>query len=196
MTDYYEHSVTKDTMIPYSFECENCMKNSGNLQAHIVGEKATYNSISKKISDARTDKLAEEAYKNLVVKVKKIYKDATEKEIYWTEFIDECPYCHNSQSWGVSGLKRERFYVPIILLGVGIIAFIMALIMHYVSDPVEISLPVAFGILGAFVVFAIVSLMWNTIKINKKVKATSANGTKNIPHIDWSVVKELLNEET
>lgn len=193
---YYKHTRVKDTWIPYNFQCENCMKNSGNLNAHIIGGEATHNSNFREISDDRANKLEEQAHKYLVAKVKEVYKDATEKDIYCTEFVDECPHCHKSQSWGVSGLKKKRFDTPIVIFGVGIVFFVIALIAHYLSSSTDIPLPIAFGVLGISFVGAVISLIWNTIKINMKIKETSANGTKNVPNIDWSRVQELLNEET
>lgn len=187
---YYKHTRVRETRIPYSFECENCKQNSGNLQAHIVGAEAIHNSNFREISDDRAEKLEKQAYKNLAVKVKKAYKDAAEKGIYWTEFKDECPHCHKSQSWGVSGLKKNRFDTPLVIFGVGIMLFIVLLIGHYVT------LPIAFGILGASFVCAVISFIWNTIKINRRAKETSASGTKNLPNIDWNRVQELLNAET
>ena len=191
---YYKHKRVQDTKVPYNFQCENCMKSSGDLQAHIIGEEAIYNSNFKTISDDRANKLEEQAYKNLVSKVKEAHKDATEKEIYWTEFKDECPHCHKSQSWAVSGLKKKKFDTPIVVFLVGIIIFIIALVSHYYYAPEGVPLPIAFGILGVSTVCAIVTLIWNTLKINMKIKETSNNGTTNIPNIDWNKVQELLNE--
>ena len=80
-------------------------------------------------------------------------------------------------------------------MGVGVIMFIVGLILHFLSDTTDVPLPIVFGVLGVAVVCAIVSFIWNTIKINMKIKATSANGRKNVPNIDWSKVQGLLNEE-
>ena len=192
---YYKHSRVKDTRIPYSFECESCKQNSGNLQAHIVGAEAVHNSNFREISDDRAEKLEKQAYNFLVVKVKEVYKDATEKGIYCTEFKDECPHCHKSQSWGVSGLKKNRFDTPITILCVGAIMFIVGLVLHFLSDTTDVPLPIVFGVLGVAVICAIISFIWNTIKINMKIKATSASGTKNVPNIDWGKVQGLLNEQ-
>lgn len=192
---YFEHRRSKDTWVPYNFQCENCMKNSGNLQAHIIGDEATCNSNNGQLNAAREEQLEKRAYTNLVLKVKEAYKDATEKDIYCTEFIDECPYCHKSQSWGVSGLKKKRFDTPIVIVLVGIILFAVTLALHYLADSMDVPLPVAFGLLGASVVVALISLTWNTIKINMKIKETSTNATKNVPNIDWSKVQEILNEK-
>lgn len=193
---YFEHRRSKDTWVPYNFQCENCMKNSGNLQAHIIGDEATCNSNNGQLNAAREEQLEKRAYTNLVLKVKEAYKDATEKDIYCTEFIDECPYCHKSQSWGVSGLKKKRFDTPIVIFGVGIVFFVVALVAHYLSDSMDIPLPIAFGILGVGFAGAVISFIWNTIKISKKIKETSANGERHVPDIDWSKVQGLLNEQT
>lgn len=191
---YYKHTRTENTNIPYNFQCENCMKNSGDLQALVVGE-ATCNSNFKTLSEDKSNKLKAEAHKYLVKRVKEVYKDATEKEIYCTEFKDECPHCHKSQSWAISGLKKERFDMPIGILIVGVIIFIVALIGHYCSTSQDVPLSIAFGVLGVAVACAIIAFIWNTIKINKKIKETSANGTNNIPNIDWNKVQDLLDEE-
>ena len=92
-------------------------------------------------------------------------------------------------------MKKKRFDTPIVIFLVGIIIFIIALVSHYYYAPNGVPLPIAFGILGVFAVCAIVTLIWNTIRINMKIKATSNNGTQNIPNIDWNKVQELLNEE-
>lgn len=192
---YYKHTRVKETRIPYNFKCESCKQNSGNLQAHIVGAEAIHNSNFREISDDRAEKLERQAYKNLVAKVKEVHKDVTDKGIYCTEFNDECPHCHKSQSWGVSGLKKKRFDTPTTIFGVGIIMFFIGLFLHYFSDSTDVPLPIVFGILGVAAVGAIISFIWNTIKINMKIKETSANGTQNVPNIDWNKVQDLLNEE-
>jgi len=171
------------------------MKNSGDLQAHIIGAEAVYNSNFKTINDDRANKLEKEAYENLAKKVKEAYKDATEKEIYSTEFKDECPHCHKPQSWGVSGLKKKRFDTPIVIFILGIIFFVIALIAYYFTDIEYLTLPIVFGILGVAAVCSIIVFIWNTLKIKKKIKETSANGTQNTPVIDWNTVQELLSEK-
>lgn len=192
---YYKHKRVEDTYIPYNFQCESCMKNSGNLKAHIVGDEATYNSNFPNISDTVIDNLEKQAHTNLVAKVKEAYNDATEKDIYCTEFKDECPHCHKPQTWGVSGLKKKRFDTPIVVFLVGVIFFLIALAGHFFSDLEYMTIPLAFGILGVGFVAAIAVLIWNTIKINIKIKETSASGTKNLPNIDWNKIQDLLNEE-
>lgn len=170
------------------------MKNSGELKAHIVGDTATYNSNFKLLSPEKEVKLQEEAHKNLVRKVKEIHKDAKEKDIYSTEFKDECPHCHKSQSWAVSGLKKKRFDTPIAIFRVGVIIFIIGLIGYFSGQIENLTLPMTFAILGVAFVCAAISFVWNTIKINKKIKETSTSGTKNILNIDWSEVEDLLDE--
>lgn len=192
---YFKHKSVDDVFIPYDFQCESCMKKSGDLKAHIVGDEAIYTSNYSSISDDKANKLQEEAHKNLVRKLKEVYKDVKEKEIYCTEFKDECPHCHKSQSWGVSGLKKKRFDTPIVILILGVIFFVIALIGHFASTTTEISLSVAFGCLGVGVLAAAVSLIWNTIKINQKLKEVSSNGAKYVPNINWDKVKKLIDEE-
>ena len=191
---YYEHKRVKDTWVPYSFQCESCGKDINNLNAHIIGQEATRSSNFRELNEAQAKQLEERAHQYLVSEVKEAYKDATEKNIYSTAFVDECPYCHKSQSWGVSGLKKKRFDTPIVVFGVGLVFFVIALVLHYLDDSTNIPLGVAFGILGVGFVGAIISLIWNTIKISMKMKETSTNGVRNVPNIDWSKVQGLLNE--
>lgn len=192
---YYKHKRVQSIQVPYSFQCENCKQSSGVLQANIAGEEATLNSNFKTLSDEKSAKLERQAHQNLVNKLKEAHKDAAEKGIYSTEFKDECPHCHKPQSWAVSGLKKKRFDTPIVIFLVGVVIFVVALIAHYLSDTRDVPLSIAFVILGAGAVCAVISLIWNSIKINKKIKATSANGTQNVPDIEWNAVQDLLNEE-
>lgn len=192
---YYKHTRVQHTDIPYSFKCESCAKDSGALKAHIVGQEAVYNSNFKTIDDERAKRLEEEAHKNLVKKVNSIHNDVTNKNIYSTDFSDKCPHCEKSQSWGVSGLKKERFNTPIAIFLLGLIVFIIALIGHYYDESMDyLTLPVVFGIFGVFIAAALIVLAYNCIKISKKSKATSANGAQNIPKIEWDKVQSLLNE--
>lgn len=192
---YYKHKRVEDIDILYNFKCESCTKNSGDLKAHIVGPEAIYTSNFSTISDEREEKLEKDAHKNLVKKVKEVYKDVIEKEIYCTEFKDECPHCHKLQSWGVSGLKKNKFDTPKIILILGILMAIVALIGHYCSTTQEIPLSITFWILGGTVVAAVLSFLWNTIKINKRIKEVSKNETRNTPNIDWSNIEKMLDEE-
>lgn len=192
---YYKHTRVQHADIPYSFKCENCAKDSGPLKAHIVGQEAVYNSNFKTIDDERAKRLEEEAHKNLVKKVNNIHNDVTNKNIYSTDFNDKCPHCEKPQSWGVSGLKKERFNTPIVIFLLGLIVFIIALIGHYYDESMDyLTLPVVFGIFGVFIAAALIVLAYNCIKISKKSKATSVNGAQNIPKIEWNKVQSLLNE--
>ena len=44
MGSYYKHTRTESAKVPYSFRCEQCMKDSGTRQATIVGNEAIHNS--------------------------------------------------------------------------------------------------------------------------------------------------------
>ncbi len=191
---YYKHTRVEDVNVPYNFQCENCMKNSGDLQAHLVGSEATYNSNFKTISDERDQALKKQAHKNLVKKVKEAYKDA-ENEIYCTEFRDECPHCHKVQSWGVSGLKKQRFDTPKAILILGLLVTGVALLGHYFSTSQDVPLSIAYGALGITVAGTILSFLWNVIKISRKRRSARANGARNKPNISWNKVQDLLSEE-
>lgn len=193
---YYKHKRVESADIPYSFKCESCMKDSGELKAHVVGSEAIYNSNFKTINDDRARKLEQEAHENLVKAVKKVHQNAVEKEIYCTEFKDKCPHCDQPQSWGVSGLKNDRFNTPIVILILGALIAGIAVIGHFydTKNADLFTWPVVFGIVGVTVVAAAASFAWNMFKISQKTKATSQNGARNTPKIEWQKVQKLLDE--
>jgi hypothetical protein len=194
MGTYYRHTRSEKREVLYSFQCEHCGKNSGTLTAVIVGPEATDNSNFKSLSPEREEKLCSRAHVNLVEKVKEVHKDATEKNIFSTEFRDQCPYCSQPQSWAVSGLKKKMFENPIVCLGVGTVFGVIAVLGHYFTDMEYMTLPLAAGIFALGVAAAAVCLVWNIVKISTKSKKT-ATGVRNIPVIDWSTVGNLLNEQ-
>lgn len=192
---YYKHTRTQHADIPYSFKCESCGKDSGKLTARISGGEAVYNSNFKTINDDRAKKLEDEAHAKLVAEVKNVHDDVINKDIYSTNFKDKCPHCEKPQSWGVSGLKKERFNTPLVIFILGLIISGIALIGHYYDDSMEyLTLPVVFGIFGIFTAAAIIVLVVNSIKISQKIKATSASGVQNLPKIEWDKIQSLLNE--
>lgn len=93
MGTYYKHKKKESVDVPYSFRCEQCMKDSGTLKATISGMEAEMNSNFKSLNDKNQKKLDEIAHKYLVREVKEVYQNATEKQIYAKAFKDECPYC-------------------------------------------------------------------------------------------------------
>lgn len=193
MGTYYQHTRSEKAEVPYSFQCEHCGKNSGSLRAVITGPEATDNSNFKTLNEEREEKLCKRAHENLVREIKDIYKDAVEKNIFSTDFHDQCPHCSQPQSWAVSGLKKKMFENPIVCLGVGGIIALIAVAAHYFTDMEYVTLPLAAGIFGAGAAAAVVCLVWNVVKINVKSKKT-ASGARNLPVIDWSAVKGLLDE--
>ncbi|MEY8322709.1 hypothetical protein AALB47_02185 [Lachnospiraceae bacterium 54-11] len=107
MSSYYRHHKRESIDVPYSFRCEQCMQDSGPLNATISGMQAEVNSNFKNLNEKNQKKLDEMAHRNLVNEVKEAYQKATEKQIYVKAFKDECPHCHKPQSWAVSGAKDE-----------------------------------------------------------------------------------------
>lgn len=194
MGSYYRHTKSEKTEVPYSFQCEHCGKDSGNLQAVINGTQASYNSNFKTLSPERDEKLRREAHGYLVRDLKRVYKDVVEKQVYPMEFRDQCPFCHQPQSWAVSGLKKKMFENPIVCLCVGAIFAVIAVVAHYFGDMEYMPLTVAAGIFGVGVAAAAGCLVWNLVKINSKIKKT-ASGAKRLPVIDWGPVQYLLNEQ-
>ena len=98
------------------------MKESGTLQATIVGDQAEVNSSFRNLSESNQERLDNLAHKYLVQAVKKAHTNATEKQIFVKAFKDECPHCHKPQSWAVSNAKKEMFTWPVVIVIAGIIA--------------------------------------------------------------------------
>lgn len=190
MGSYYKHTRTASVDVPYSFRCEQCMKESGQLRATISGE-AEMNSNFKELGDKKEQKLNEMAHANLVKTVKDTYRDVTEKQIYSKAFKDECPYCHKPQSWAVSGIKNEMFSLPIVWVIVGIILGAGC----YFFSGVDENLMVAVIVAGICLVVAAGCLLFNIIKFERKKKQTSTAVQKNVPVIEWNAVQGILNEQ-
>lgn len=194
MGSYYRHTRSEKAEVPYSFQCEHCGKDTGRLRAVIEGPEASDNSNFKTLNADRERKLCERAHTNLVNELKKLHKNATEKNIISTKFSDLCPNCHQPQSWAVSGLKNKMFENPIVCLIVGAIFGVIAVVAHYYGDMEYVTLPMAAGIFGAGVVAAAGCLIYNVIKIQSKTKKT-ATAMHNLPKIEWSAVSKLLEEQ-
>lgn len=190
MGTYYRHRKSESIKVPYSFRCEQCMKESGPLVATISGMEAEINSNFKNLDDKKAQKLDKMAHDKLVSAVQEAHRNATEKNIYSKAFKDECPHCHKPQSWAVSGIKNEMFSTPIVCVILGIIIGAGC----YFFANVENSLMIA--IIAAGICFAVGagSLLWNIIKISSKKKQTSTATQKNTPVIEWNAVQNILNE--
>lgn len=190
MGTYYKHRKTESIDVPYSFKCEQCMKDSGPLKATIKGMEAEVNSNYKELDYNRQQNLNAKAHNNLVAAVKTAHINATQKQIYDKAFKDECPHCHKPQSWAVSGLKDDMFTVPIAALIVGLI---FAAGCYFFSG-VDNNLQIAIGVGGIGLAAAVVTLLWNIMKISSKKRKTATANQKMVPVIDWSAVQNLLNE--
>lgn len=191
MGSYYKHKKTETIDVPYSFRCEQCMKDSGPLKAAISGMQAEINSNFKNLNDKKTQKLNEMAHANLVTAVKEAHRNATEKQIYSSAFKDDCPHCHKPQSWAISGAKNNMFNTPIVCVILGIILGAGC----YFFAEVENSTTIAIAVAGICFVLAAGSLVVNIIKIESKKKQTSTSLQKNVPVIEWSAVQHILNEK-
>lgn len=177
--------------MPYSFRCEQCMKDSGQLVATISGIEAEINSNYKELEYNKQQILNEQAHKNLVRAVKDAHTNATQKNIFSKDFKDECPHCHKPQSWAVSGLKDDMFGTPIVCVILGIILGAGC----YFFSGVDNALTIAIIVAGICFVLAAGSLILNIIKIGNKKKQTSAVSQKNVPEIEWGAVQDILNEK-
>lgn len=190
MGTYYKHTKTEKIDVPYSFCCEQCMKDSGPMVAVIYGSQAEINSNYNKLDEKKQQKLAEMAHANLVRAVKEAHRNATEKNIYIKAFKDQCPFCNKPQSWAVSGIKDEMFSTPIVCV---VVAIIVALGCYFFSG-VEENLMIAIAVMGIGLVAAAGSLLFNLSKVLRKKKQTSTAARKNVPVIEWDAVRYLLNE--
>lgn len=191
MATYYKHTKTESIDVPYSFRCEQCMQESGRLKATISGAEATINSNFKQLNEKNQKKLNELAHTYLVKAVKEAYRDVTEKQIYCTDFKDQCPHCKKPQSWAVSGVKQGMFTMPIAFIVVGIIIGVGG----YFFSGVDNNLVVALVIGGIFAVLAAGSLIWNIVKVESKKKQTATVAEKHVPVIEWGAVQHILNEQ-
>ena len=191
MGTYYRHRKTETIDVPYSFRCEQCMKDSGALTATILGMEAEINSNYKQLEAKKQKILDEHAHQNLVRAAKEAYTNATEKQIYSKAFKDECPHCHKPQSWAVSGIKDELFTNPIVSALVGIIA---GAACYFVAD-VEEKLIIALACAGIGIAVGAVFLILNVVKMQNKKKQTASATQKNKPVIEWTAIQHILNEQ-
>lgn len=191
MATYYKHTKIESIDVPYSFRCEQCMKDSGPLKATIKGVEADLNTNFKGLNDKQQQKLDEMAHRNLVIAVKDAYRNATEKQIFDKAFQDECPLCHKPQSWAVSGLKNDMFGSSIVSLIVGLIVAAGC----YFFSGVDNALQIAIGAFVISVVIALGFLVFNLARVSSKKKQTSTVNQKNVPVIEWGAVQNLLNEK-
>ena len=193
MGTYFRHRKTETIKVPYSFRCEQCMKDSGQLVATISGIEAEINSNYKELEYNKQQILNEQAHKNLVQKIHTIHSDATQKHIFSKEFTDTCPHCQKPQSWAVSGMQKNMFETPVILLIVGVIISVITYIYTVYEETGWGIMPTC-AVMGVAAVAALLSLLFNMAKISAKKKATSSVTQKNLPDIEWSPVQQLLNE--
>ena len=190
MGSYYRHRKTESVDVPYSFRCEQCMKDSGTLKATISGMEAEMNGNFKTLNDKNQKKLDEIAHGYLVREVKEVHRNATQKQIYAKAFKDECPHCHKPQSWAISGAKDDMFSTPIVCVILGIIIGAGC----YFFSGVENNLTIALVAAGICFVIGAGSLILNIVKIQNKKKQTATVVQKNVPVIEWDAVDYLLGE--
>ena len=193
MGTYYKHTRTEQAEVPYSFRCEHCSKESGSMWAVVTGE-ATSNSNFKALNDEQEKKLRPPKQQSLLINLKALHENVTKKNIYPTNFKDECPHCHQPQSWAVSGLKDKMFENPIVALCVGAFFGVIALLGHFFTDTEYLTLPLAIGIFALGAAVAAVLLIWNIVKLGIKKKKTSSGAQQNLPVINWQAVQSLLDE--
>ena len=189
MGSYYKHTAAQSVKIPYSFRCEQCHQDSGLLDAVITGS-SSLNTHSKVLSDREQVKLTPAARAALIRELQSVYRNATQKQVYAAAFCDECPHCHQPQSWAIAQMKGDQFTGPITAL---VVALICSLGTYFFSDTQ--SIPLSLGIFAAGVVVGGVLLARNRTKISTKQKAASTAMEHERPTIHWEAVQDLLDEK-
>lgn len=187
MGSYFKHTQTKSVNVQYAFRCEQCLKESG-PQTATISASAEINTLSRVLSDREQRKLNGLSHAALVRAVKTAYQEAVDKHMYDGAFRDECPYCHQPQSWAISKMQDDQFIMPIAILIVGII---VSLGVYFFTDGK--SIPLALGIFAAGILIASGFLLRNRIKIRSKQKAASSAMEHNLPSIQWEAVQDLLD---
>ena len=188
MGSYYRHTATQSVKVPYSFRCEQCLKDSGPLEAVISGS-SRLNSYSKSLSGREQAKLNKMVRAALIRELRRAYQEAEEHHRY-PAFADECPHCHRPQSWAIAGMKGDQFTTPIVLLGVGLV---VSLGSYFFTDLKSAAVSMclfavcALGAAGAFV--------WNRIRIGSKQRKTADAMENSLPRIQWEAVRDLLDQQ-
>ena len=193
---YYKHTRTESAKVPYSFRCEQCMKDSGTRQATIVGNEAVHNSMSRKISQKEEANMQKEAFQKLKNALQEAYENAEGKHIYAKEFNDICPHCGKPQSWAVANLKNKLFENSIVSVIVGLI-FAVGSYFYIKSEPGRFEeswqLGVPIGIMAVAVLIAILLFAINMVKMSSKNKKTANVMQKNLPDIQWDAVEGMID---
>ena len=196
MSSYYKHKRTESAKVPYSFRCEQCMKDSGTLQATIVGTEATHNSMSRSLSQKEETKLQEQAFQFLKNTLQEAYENAEKKHIYVNAFKDTCPHCGKPQSWAVANMKNKLFENSIVSIIVGLI-FAVGSYFYIKSEPGRFEeswqLGVPIGIMAVAVIIAILLFAINMVKMSSKNKKTANVMQKNLPDIQWDAVEGMID---
>lgn len=186
---YITRKATASIDIPYFFICEQCVRDSGPLNATISAQAQlkTLRFVGP-LSDRQIQKLRSAAHRNLVRAVKAARADAEKREIYSEAFYDMCPYCRSSQSWAVGVLKKNMLSMPIVLLLLGIISGAGCYFLSAAENAKIIAI-----ILGAvFLVGAAAALTLNILRIKSKLDQLAPVTKRNTPVIDWRAVQHIL----
>lgn len=188
---YITRKATASIDVPYFFICEQCMRDSGPLNATISAQAQlkTFRFVGP-LSDKQLQKLRSAAHRNLVRTVKAARADAEKREIYSPAFYDVCPYCRSPQSWAVGVMKKNMLSIPIVLLLLGIIFGAGC----YFLSAAENAKIIAIILGAAFLLGAAGVLTLNILRVKSKLDQLSPVTKRNIPVIDWRAVQNILSE--
>ncbi len=192
MGSYYKHTKKESVDVPYSFRCEQCGKESGKLRAQIVGPVAQINSNFKKLNEKKQAQLNKMAHEKMIRRVREVYQDATEKQIYATDFKDKCPHCQKPQSWAVGGVKKEMYSTPLGIMGAGVIFGLGCYFFSEETDE-DVKLRIALMVGGVICAVGLGVLAFNYIKLMLK-KRQLAGLAQNLPEIEWGKIQDVIDE--
>lgn len=186
---YITRKATESIDVPYFFICEQCMRNSGPLNATIYAEARLKTlSFVGPLSSGQLQRLRGAAHANLVRTVKAARRDAEKKQIYCAAFYDVCPFCRSPQSWAIGAIKKDMFSIPAVLLMLGIIFGTGC----YFLSGAENAKIIAIIMGAAFLAGAAGVLTVNILRVRKKQDQLTPVTKRNTPVIDWRSVQNIL----
>lgn len=174
MASYWNHKRTVTRTIPYEFTCEQCLKHSGLLTAEIKVE-AEKRSMFKNLNEKDSAALVKDADEIMEATMRRVYRDAVDKDDFSEEFKDVCPNCGKPQTWGIKGMGHiPWFYGAVTGIVTGVVGVYYAV---YASLNVVAFLTFA-------LIFAVIGFIVGKIRIMIK-KSKTKGAEPRLPVIHW-----------
>ena len=196
--------------IPYSFRCESCLQDSGELLFVLtIANAAQKNTIKAKGAPKAKLTREENVRKNVAGEVAMTMRNAYDQGIYPPGVRDICPHCKSTQSWALAGLKSRRYLGFAVLVCMGVLGG-----LYVLANPEgALKLNMAQrGIIAALVfvvlsLLGLISLIVNNTKIRRRTKhlpfATDARRGErakadervaaSTPTVDWERALEYVS---